>query len=95
MAVDQLGIAELVAIVGAIAALDCEVTIPVSSLTDETATICIACNAVFDGTVVTDWESRDNGLYPVFRTGPTDHDPECPWRRARAWIEQHEDRAVE
>jgi len=63
-------IERLRAIVADLAELDCEVEIPVSTMTDETATVCITCDAVLEGCVYT-------------RVGPTDHDPGCPWRRAR------------
>lgn len=62
-----------------LAARDCAIDVPVSSLTDETAKVCITCDAVLEGTTAS---------YPP---APTEHTESCPWRRAREWVDARDD----
>jgi hypothetical protein len=72
---------QAVRIVRDLAVLDGQVDISVSTITDETATVCITCEAVLEGSA---WDGAGNIV-----NGPTEHEPSCPWRRARQWVADH------
>jgi len=70
------GVIYSMGIVGDLAKLEPPIVISVSSITDETATICRFCEAVMEGSVI-DW---DDSI--TVHNGPEPHKPTCVWARA-------------
>lgn len=64
---------QLHAIVADLAAVECPVTTIVSYVTGDEDGLCPTCDAVLESDSIE----------------TTDHEPSCPWRRARDWVDGH------